>query len=182
MRLSSFFQPHQIDRILARAQHEPRDYAILQTFWASGLRTSELRQLLVEDFQADRLFVAHGKGDRQRWVPLAPKAAEAIQAYLSTRDAPSPEAPLFATQHGHPFSRSGLFKLIRSYYHWAGFTSGGPHKLRHSAATHWLNRGCQLPTVQKILGHAHPSTTAVYLHLATEAAFSEYQSRVGGAP
>jgi site-specific recombinase XerD len=179
MNLPEFFTPDQYRFIVERARHEPRDLAILLTLWSTALRSAELRLARVRDFAGDRLFVAFGKGHRQRWVPLSPEAQAAVRAYLAGRGPVQAGDPLFVTEHGRAFSRSGLYKLVRGYYEWAGFEPAGPHKARHSAATNFMNQGLELHETQALLGHAWPTTTVVYTHTATDRLFARYQARVG---
>lgn len=182
MTLPEFFTPDEFRIVAEKAKHEPRDLAMLLTFWSTAVRSAELRKLRIRDFAGDRLFIAFGKKHRQRWVPVSPEAETAVRAYLSTRGPILPNDPLFATLEGRPFSRSGIYKLVRTYYEWAGFEAAGAHKIRHSAATHFLNQDLELVEVQRLLGHRFATTTAVYTHLATDRLFRRYQTQVGTAP
>jgi site-specific recombinase XerD len=182
MTLPEFFTPDEFRIIAERAKHEPRDLAMILTFWSTAVRSAELRKFRIRDFAGDRLFVAFGKKHSQRWVPVSPEAQAAVQAYLATRGPLRPNDPLFSTLHDNAFSRSGIYKLVRTYYEWAGFDAAGAHKIRHSSATHFMNQDLDLVEVQRLLGHRFATTTAVYTHLATEKLFRRYQAQVGSAP
>jgi integrase/recombinase XerD len=142
-----------------------RDRAILELLYAAGLRVSELTGLNVADLslEAGRALV-RGKGDKERIVPLGQPAVAALQQYLQLgRPALARRASsrLFLSMRGQPLSRGWVWHLVkRSDQH------ASPHKLRHSCATHMVERGADLRTVQTLLGHADIATTQVYTHLA----------------
>jgi integrase/recombinase XerD len=142
-----------------------RDRAILELLYAAGLRVSELTGLNVADLslEAGRALV-RGKGDKERIVPLGQPAVAALQKYLQHgRPALARRASsrLFLSARGHPLSRGWVWHLVKQS---DGHAS--PHKLRHSCATHMVERGADLRTVQTLLGHADIATTQVYTHLA----------------
>jgi integrase/recombinase XerD len=145
-----------------------RDRAILELLYAGGIRVSELTALREEDLQLDagRILV-RGKGDKERLVPLGRAAVDALEAYLHHGRPPLARGRktargLFLSQAGRPLTRSWIWRLVKQ--HSAGQAS--PHMLRHSCATHMVERGADLRTVQTLLGHADISTTQVYTHLA----------------
>ncbi len=162
-----------------------RDQAILELFYASGLRLSELVALDVEDADLNgRLVRVHGKGGRQRIVPFNRSAAKAIRGYLRDRDAlqanarsrppparPSRRArtrtnPLFLNYRGGRLSTRSVDRLVRRYVSACSVRLGiSPHALRHSFATHLLERGADLRSIQELLGHARLSTTQRYTHV-----------------
>lgn len=162
-----------------------RDRAILELFYASGLRLSELVALDVEDADLNgRLVRVHGKGGRQRIVPFNRSAAKAIRGYLRDRDAlqanarsnppparPSRRArtrtnPLFLNYRGGRLSTRSVDRLVRRYVSACSVRLGiSPHALRHSFATHLLERGADLRSIQELLGHARLSTTQRYTHV-----------------
>lgn len=168
----------EVRRLLERAGGtEPadlRDRAILEVMYGCGLRASEVVGLEVTSIDLRRAFVrAHGKGSKERIVPLGSEAQEALRRYLrsgrprlvGTREEPR----LFVNHRGRELTRQGLYKVIRRRAREAGL--GGemsPHTLRHTFATHLLAGGCDLRSVQEMLGHADVSTTQIYTHLSNE--------------
>ena len=151
-----------------------RDRALLEVMYACGLRASEATGLEVTDADLRRGFVrAHGKGSKDRIVPLGREAAAALRRYLS-RGRPelvgaSGERKLFVNFRGGPLTRQGLYKIIRRHARDAGLEGKmSPHTLRHTFATHLLAGGCDLRSVQEMLGHADIATTQMYTHLSGE--------------
>lgn len=148
-----------------------RDAAMLETLYATGLRVSELVSLKLADVNLDAGYVrTMGKGGKQRLVPLGEVAADAIRDYVrDVRDAlvKDPRQPaLFLTPRGKPMTRQGFWKLLGAYARAAGIRARiSPHKLRHSFATHLIERGADLRAVQAMLGHADISTTQIYTHV-----------------
>jgi len=146
-----------------------RDRAILELFYAGGLRVSEVSGLNTSDLALDagRVMV-RGKGDKERIVPLGSTAVEALNAYLKDgrpmlqRVIKRGEAAkLFLSSRGGPMTRQALWLLVKAH---SG--SASPHMLRHSCATHMVEHGADLRSVQIMLGHADIATTQVYTHLA----------------
>ncbi|MGI8461377.1 MAG: site-specific tyrosine recombinase [Solirubrobacterales bacterium] len=151
-----------------------RDRALLEVMYACGLRASEATGLEVTDADLRRGFVrAHGKGSKERIVPLGREAAGALRRYLQ-RGRPdlvgtSGERNLFVNFRGGPLTRQGLYKIIRRHARAAGLEGRmSPHTLRHTFATHLLSGGCDLRSVQEVLGHADIATTQMYTHLSGE--------------
>lgn len=143
-----------------------RDRAILELLYAGGLRVSELTGLCVADLSLDagRVLV-RGKGDKERIVPLGALCVKAIEEYLE-RGRPALACKgranqLFLSARGKPLSREWVWRLVKS-----SDSHASPHKLRHSCATHMVEHGADLRTVQTFLGHADIATTQVYTHLA----------------
>ncbi len=157
--------------------HTPRgcrDAAMIQILYASGLRVSELVGLKLADLDMDQCVVAAlGKGNKRRLVPFGEVARDALKKYLVeirgrwvTR---GPTAHVFLTERGKGMTRQGFWKLLGRYARTAGITRAiSPHKLRHSFATHLLERGADLRAVQSMLGHADIATTQVYTHVTTD--------------
>ena len=145
-----------------------RDTAILEVFYATGVRVSELALLRLDGLHADHGYVlVRGKGDKERLIPLGSKALEKIAIYLSAaregllKGRTSPY--LFVSRRGSPLTRQRLWKLIKFYAAAAGITQNiSPHTMRHSFATHLLNRGADLRTIQMLLGHSDISVTQIY--------------------
>lgn len=151
-----------------------RDRAILETFYSSGLRISELVALNLDtvDFISGIIKVM-GKGKKERVVPIGDIAVKAIRNYLQARKKKS-EA-IFLNKNGKRITTRGVRGIVDKYLRSAGISRGvSAHTLRHSFATHLLNRGADLRTVQELLGHANLSTTQIYTHLTTEKLKSVY--------
>ena len=176
--LPKFLSLEEVDRLLeAPDAHTPRgarDHAMLQLLYAAGLRVSELIgvQLAELNSQLGVLRVT-GKGDKQRMVPVGKVALQAIETYLE-RDRPEilkrrPSRYLFVTARGTLLTRQAFWKLLKNYGLQAGImTRLTPHVLRHSFATHLLERGADLRSLQLMLGHADISTTQIYTHVLQE--------------
>jgi integrase/recombinase XerD len=148
-----------------------RDRAMIELLYATGLRVSELVGVRVVDLHLDeRYLTCIGKGSKERIVPIGDQAADWIDRYRSTarklllknRAAPR----LFVNARGGSLSRVGFWKILKHYVHAAGLPRGvSPHVLRHSFATHLLERGADLRAIQLMLGHTDLSTTQIYTHV-----------------
>jgi integrase/recombinase XerD len=155
-----------------------RDRAMLEVLYATGLRISELLGLTVDGVHVDAGFIrCVGKGDKERIVPLGASAADAVAAYLRARRPRKPTNYLFLNNRGDRLSRMGFWKILRVYGVKAGIRKRlTPHVLRHSFATHLLERGADLRAVQLMLGHADISTTQIYTHVIRERLKEIYKS------
>ncbi len=148
-----------------------RDRAMLEVLYATGLRVSELVALGINDVNlTDGFVLAFGKGRKERLVPLGSHAIATVKAWLDGPRAAMLKGreakALFVTPRGRGFSRMGFWKLLRRYARGAGITKEiSPHKLRHSFATHLVERGADLRAVQAMLGHADLATTQIYTHV-----------------
>jgi integrase/recombinase XerC len=150
-----------------------RDVAVLETIYSCGLRISELCGLRVEDIDFNEQIVrVRGKGKKERLVPIGAPALRAIQKYWSVLlEPPIGVQPVFRadTHKAAPLSPLQLSRRLKNYLSIAGLDPAlTPHKLRHSYATHLLDAGADLRSVQELLGHAHLITTQVYTHVTTE--------------
>ena len=151
-----------------------RDRALLELMYGCGLRASEAVGLELTDLDLRRSFVRpHGKGSKERMVPLGSAAAAAVSRYLRSGRPElvggEPERHLFVNFRGGALTRQGLYKIIQRHAKAAGLDGKmSPHTLRHTFATHLLSGGCDLRSVQEMLGHADVSTTQLYTHLSTE--------------
>lgn len=150
-----------------------RDVAILETIYSCGLRVSELCGLRVEDIDwPERLLRVRGKGKKERLSPIGEPALQAVERYwslLPERPAGASPAFLSETRKRGPMSRVMIARRLKTYLALAGLDPAlTPHKLRHSYATHLLDAGADLRSVQELLGHAHLVTTQVYTHVSTE--------------
>jgi integrase/recombinase XerC len=150
-----------------------RDVAVLETIYSCGLRISELCGLRAEDIDwSEQLVRVRGKGKKERLVPVGGPALEAIQSYWGVlKQPPSGASPVFfaETKKRSPLNPLQLSRRLKQYLVIAGLDPAlTPHKLRHSYATHLLDAGADLRSVQELLGHAHLITTQVYTHVTTE--------------
>jgi integrase/recombinase XerD len=173
--LPKYLSLEDVDRLLQAPDPSTlqgvRDRAMLELLYATGLRVSELCLLRMTDWNAT-LGVIHvtGKGNKQRLVPVGRSALAAVGVYLDTnrpqllKGRPSPY--LFVTARGGPMTRQGFWKLLTGHGKKVGiFRRLTPHVVRHSFATHLLERGADLRSVQSMLGHADISTTQIYTHV-----------------
>jgi integrase/recombinase XerD len=149
-----------------------RDKAMMEMLYAGGLRVSELVNLKLEDVKLDLGYaLVHGKGDKDRVVPMGRLAIEAVSDYLAkarrdiANDKHSPN--MFIARGAKPLTRQRVWQLVQAAAKVTG-RPASPHMLRHSCATHMVEGGADLRTVQTILGHADISTTQVYTHLALD--------------
>jgi integrase/recombinase XerD len=173
--IPKFLNPEQIDSLLEVPDPSRptglRDRAMLQLLYASGLRVSELCHLGISDLNLELGVVRPtGKGNKQRLVPVAHQAVEAVRQYLQAgRPAllkGRPSRFLFVTARGGCLTRQAVWKLLRGYGRQQGVFHGlSPHIVRHSFATHLLEGGADLRSVQVMLGHADISTTQIYTHV-----------------
>jgi integrase/recombinase XerD len=168
----------EIDRLLSQPRGmEPaalRDRALLEVMYACGLRASEAIGLELTDVDLeDRVLRARGKGSKERVVPIGQPAVQALRAYLE-RGRPglvkaAREDHVFVNFRGGALTRQGLYKIVRRHAVTAGLADRmSPHTLRHTFATHLLAGGCDLRSVQEMLGHADVSTTQLYTHLSSQ--------------
>ena len=156
------------------APEADRDKAMLELLYASGMRVSELVSLNLDDVDTEGGYVrCFGKGHKERLIPIYKQAASAVAEYVKesrphlTQN--SEEKALFLNRRGDRLTRQGFWQILKGYAKAAGLdTQVTPHTLRHSFATHMLNGGADLRSVQELLGHANISTTQVYTHLTTE--------------
>lgn len=169
--------------VLEAPEHAPdeqpcllRDRAILELLYSSGLRVSELTGLAVGDLDRSAGMVrVLGKGNKERIVPVGTIALQALDAYLTERDIPDEDAPLFLGQRGKRINRRTVDRIVK---HWssgiAAFRSVSPHTLRHTFATHLLEAGADLRSIQELLGHASLSTTQKYTHVGLDRLLEVY--------
>jgi integrase/recombinase XerD len=151
-----------------------RDRALLELMYACGLRASEAIGLEVSDLDLeDGVLRARGKGSKERVIPVGRMAIDAARRYLERGRPPLVRGrhvtKLFVNFRGDPLTRQGLYKIVRRHAVTAGLDDRmSPHTLRHTFATHLLAGGCDLRSVQEMLGHADVATTQLYTHLSSE--------------
>lgn len=173
-RLPHVLSQEQVQRFFA-AITDPRDRAIFMAAYGAGLRVSEVLSLEMKDIHTQKgvIHVRHGKGGRERYVKLSRRLLNELRAYwLSCR----PRGLLFPGRRpDQPMTRHRVYGAARAACRRAGFSEPfGPHTLRHSYATHMLDMGADLRTIQVLLGHQNIKTTTVYLHVST--------ARIAAAP
>jgi integrase/recombinase XerC len=178
-RLPRFLEYEQIERLLSAPAGADwlscRDKAMLETLYSTGIRVSELVDLDLADVDLIGEAVrVRGKGRKERISPVGSTAIESLQRYLQTRSAARcgphvDQAALFVNKHGRRLSARSVRRKLDKYLVQAGIdpTHVSPHTLRHSFATHLLNNGADLRSVQELLGHRSLSTTQIYTHLTT---------------
>jgi integrase/recombinase XerD len=173
--LPKSMQPEEVEALLAAPERETneglRDRAMLELLYATGLRVSELIRVRVDDVVMDAGFLRTlGKGSKERIVPFGDAARDAIVTYME-RGRPHQnkfnDPHLFLTLRGRPMTRQAFWTKIVKYARIAGIKAHiSPHVLRHSFATHLLENGADLRSVQLMLGHADISTTQIYTHVS----------------
>ena len=150
-----------------------RDHAMLELLYAGGLRVGEIVALRQEDLRLETASVqVRGKGDKERIVPIGRSAVEALEEYVlrgrrelmsGARGGAGLQRALFLSVRGNPLTTQKVWQMVRGVN-----SHASPHKLRHSCATHMVEHGADLRTVQTLLGHADIATTQVYTHLAID--------------
>lgn len=157
-----------------------RDLAILELLYATGLRVSELTYLKIDDINMEnRMLKCLGKGSKERIIPFGSKADESLGLYLDKVRPKLVKNPnediLFLNSRGERLSRQGIFYLVKKYVRKAGIEKKiTPHTLRHTLATHLLENGADLRSVQEMLGHSDISTTQIYTHVSRKWVSEEY--------
>lgn len=183
--LPKYLTVDEVDALLAapdvRDARGVRDKALLELLYATGLRVSELLGLTLTQVDLDGgVVTTMGKGRKERVVPMGDEAVRWIRRYLAEGRASltngRAQARLFVNVRGGPLSRMGFWKILRAYGVTAGLSRAvSPHVLRHSFATHLLERGADLRAIQMMLGHADLSTTQIYTHVLDERLRSVYE-------
>ena len=174
-RLPTVLGPEQMRSLLQSPQEEDpfclRDRAILEILYASGLRATELAELVCQHVHLDLAVVrVMGKGRKERITPVGRKAIDATRQYLTQLrprlfKAERPTDHVFLSRTGRPLERVAVWQLVKKYAHRAGLAHVHPHTLRHSFATDLLAGGADLRIVQELLGHSNIQTTQVYTHV-----------------
>jgi len=187
-RLPKAIGVEQVEKLLSAPDDKDllgaRDRAILETLYSTGIRVSELVGINRGDIdESSEALIVRGKGRKERIVPLGSHALAALRHYTMMLDAPQQraglrpdhDAPLFINKHGTRLSTRSVRRKVSKYLVTAGLDPDiSPHTLRHSFATHLLDNGADLRSVQELLGHQSLSTTQVYTHLTTQRMRSAY--------
>lgn len=178
--LPTFLSIEQVDGLLAAPDVATprglRDRAMIEVLYATGMRVSELVGIRPADLHLDANYLTCiGKGNKERLIPMGDEAAEWVRRYqrdgrpalvAKARSAKRTSPRLFVNMRGGSLSRVGFWKILKAYGRHAGLpTSLSPHVVRHSFATHLLDRGADLRSIQMMLGHADLSTTQIYTHV-----------------
>jgi integrase/recombinase XerD len=165
---------HLLDQPRGVGPRALRDRALLEVMYACGLRASEAIGLELADVDLeDGVLCARGKGAKERIVPIGRQAVAALRAYCRSGRplllADRADTRLFLNRRGTGLTRQGLYKIVQGYARSAGLQEKmSPHTLRHTFATHLLAGGCDLRSLQEMLGHADLATTQIYTHLSAE--------------
>lgn len=184
--LPHFLSTDELARLLeAPPANEPlglRDRAILETLYSAGLRVSELVGLNEGDLDfAAAILTVRGKGRKERLAPLGSYALKALKRWLavrklSPREPQGAAAPVFLNKHGRRLSTRSVGRLLEKYLKLTGLDQRTtPHTLRHSFATHLLDRGADIRSVQELLGHRSLTTTQIYTHVSTASLRAAYE-------
>ena len=174
-----------IDVLLDITLDTPFDYrnkAMLELMYGCGLRVSELIDIELNDVDMYNCLIrVYGKGNKERDIPVGEYAIHYLQLYLDNRSKllknNMNETKLFLNNHGKPMSRVGSFKNLKKLLQEKGLNPNvSPHTLRHSFATHLINRGADLRSIQEMLGHADISTTKIYTKVSDEKVIEDYNN------
>jgi len=176
--LPKFLSVDEADRLLGTPVGEDRlsirDRAILETFYSAGLRIGEIVAINIEDLNlSEGLIKVKGKGRKERIVPVGEKAVDAIKKYLATSQLTN-TLPLFLNKYGKRITTRSVHRIVDKYKKLSGLWDITPHSLRHSFATHLLEGGADLRSVQEMLGHASLSTTQRYTHISMDKLMEVY--------
>jgi integrase/recombinase XerC len=185
-KLPHFLSTDEVGKLLtappATTPQGVRDRAILETMYSAGLRVSEAVALSDGDLDlAERLIRVRGKGRRERLAPVGSFAAKALTRWLklrqlSPKDPPGPAAPVFTNRFGRRLTTRSVHRLLLKYLKQTALDlRTTPHTLRHSFATHLLDRGADIRSVQELLGHKSLVTTQIYTHVSTAGLRAVYE-------
>ena len=173
----------EVDKLLdirLQTVYDYRNKAMLELLYGTGMRVSELCSLTLHDIDLENCVVrCIGKGNKERMIPIGEYALEALKNYLNWRSSMCKgfqTDALFLNNHGRPITRVGFFKNLKAILEKQGIQKNvSPHTLRHSFATHLLERGADLRSIQELLGHSDLSTTRIYTHISNEKVKKDYE-------
>ena len=182
--LPSFLSEDELDDLLAGPDLGTilglRDRAVLELIYASGLRVSEAVGLTPADLDSERgIVTCRGKGSKQRYIPVGKSALKFVREYLRVRPelvGGKASSKLFVRRSGEPMTRQDVWHLIKKYSRPLGLGGVSPHSLRHSFATHLMQRGADSRTVQTLLGHSDLGTTQIYTHISNQHLRDAYET------
>jgi integrase/recombinase XerD len=190
--LPRFLSEDDMEKLLAApdtaAEEGLRDRAMLELMYSSGLRISELIALKSADVDMDAgLLACHGKGSKERRIPIGKSATRWLELYRAARASQgrAHDPRLFVSSLGAPLTRQRVWAAIKKYAERAGLENVSPHTLRHSFATHLLQRGADSRSVQSLLGHSDISTTQIYTHITDRhlrATYNRHHPRAVASP
>ncbi|NNE66313.1 MAG: site-specific tyrosine recombinase XerD [Pyrinomonadaceae bacterium] len=189
--LPRFLTEDEIERLLSApdvsSESGLRDRAVLELMYAAGLRVSEAANLVIDDLDLEQgVLTCKGKGNKQRRVPMGKSAVEWVGRYRTARRKikNAKTSKLFVSGLGTPITRQTIFDFIKKYAQKAGLEDVSPHTLRHSFATHLMQRGADSRSVQAMLGHADISTTQIYTHMTDQhlrKSYEKFHPRAGAS-
>ncbi|MEA1963552.1 MAG: site-specific tyrosine recombinase/integron integrase, partial [Candidatus Aerophobetes bacterium] len=182
-KIPSFLEEEEVEKLLNSTKEDDffhcRDKAILEVLYATGMRVRELTGLNIDEVDLEEGVVkVKGKGGKERMIPLGNYAIKALNLYLEKREQKegSEVKALFLNRFGERLSDRSVREKLNKYLNLANIVkSASPHTLRHSFATHLLNRGADLRSVQELLGHERLSTTQIYTHITPKRLKEVYQ-------
>ncbi|WP_314061842.1 tyrosine recombinase XerC [uncultured Vagococcus sp.] len=188
LRLPRFFYEKEIEVLFQAAEgHAPLDYrnkALLEVLYGTGIRVSECANIQLEDvdFETNVLLI-HGKGNKERYVPFGSFAGEALLDYFESGRSVLMEKHqkshhyVFVNHHGEQITSTGIQYVLKQIIKKSSLTAEiHPHMLRHTFATHLLNNGADMRTVQELLGHVSLSSTQIYAHVTKESLQKNYRN------
>ncbi|WP_035618707.1 tyrosine recombinase XerC [Lacticigenium naphthae] len=187
LRLPNFFYSEEMEKLFESVKGvEPLDYrneALLEVLYGTGIRVSECKNIQLEDIDFElSVLLVHGKGNKERYVPFGHYAALALADYMEkSRDVlmrkyKKEHTYLFVNHHGDPITVAGIQYALTQVIKKSSLTASiHPHMLRHTFATHLLNNGADMRTVQELLGHASLSSTQIYAHVTKEHLQKDYK-------
>lgn len=185
-RLPDFFYPNEIKKVIDSLNDSKpltmRNKAIIELFYVTGMRRSELANLKLEQIDFDmRVILVHGKGRKDRYVPFTTESCKVLKNYLENArpvllKLNTDTGDVFLNNRGKKITERGIAQVMRKVFLKAGVSAKAhPHMLRHSFATQMLDNGADMRSVQELLGHESLSTTQIYTHISTKKLQSDYQ-------
>ena len=167
-----------LDSLTLDTPYETRNKAMFETLYATGVRVSELMKIKISNYNSlESIIKIEGKGNKERIVILNESARNAIEEYIASarnKLTKHDTSYLFLNSHGNALSRQGFYRILKMKANLVGIESISPHQFRHSIATHMIENGADLRSVQELLGHSDISTTEIYTHLSKDKIKTDY--------